>query len=139
VLEGLPGADVGALLASVIPGRLDERVRDRISVESSGNPVAQLELPYGVTAAELAGGFGVVGPVPLAGRIGQRFRRRITPLPKATRRLLLLAAAEPGLHAADPPDPHTHHRAAQPVPRQGRPDGVYRSPSFLLLARAPWS
>ncbi|HEY3650083.1 MAG TPA: hypothetical protein VGL33_19120 [Streptosporangiaceae bacterium] len=82
VLEGLPGADAGALLASVIPGRPDERVRDRISAESSGNPVALLELPYGVTAAELAGGFGVVGPVPLAGRIGQCFRRRITPLPR---------------------------------------------------------
>ena len=92
---GLPDADARALLASVIPGRLDERVRDRIIAESGGNPLALLELPRGVTAAELAGGFGVAGPAPLAGRIEQSFLRRITSLPEATRRLLLLAAAEP--------------------------------------------
>ena len=92
---GLPDADARALLASVIPGRLDERVRDRIIAESGGNPLALLELPRGATAAELAGGFGAAGPAPLAGRIEQSFLRRITSLPEATRRLLLLAAAEP--------------------------------------------
>jgi DNA-binding CsgD family transcriptional regulator len=95
VLEGLPEADARALLASVIPGRLDERVRDRIIAESGGNPLALLELPHGVTAAELAGGFGLPGRGHLADRIEQSFLYRITPLPEATRRLLLLAAAEP--------------------------------------------
>ena len=95
VVEGLPDADARALLASVIPGRLDERVRDRIIAESGGNPLALLELPHGVTAAELAGGFGVAGSLPLAGRIEDSFRRRIAPLPELTRLLLLLAAAEP--------------------------------------------
>ena len=95
VLEGLVDADARALLASVIPGRLDERVRDRIIAESGGNPLALLELPHGVTAAEWAGGFGVAGPAPLTGRIEQSFQRRIAPLPEATRCLLLLAAAEP--------------------------------------------
>jgi DNA-binding CsgD family transcriptional regulator len=98
-LEGLPDADAAELLASVIPGRLDERVRDRIIAESGGNPLALLELPHGVTALELAGGFGMADPLPLAGRIEQSFQRRITPLPEATKRLLLLAAAEP---AGDP-------------------------------------
>jgi hypothetical protein len=63
VLEGLADADARALLASVIPGRLDERVRDRIIAESGGNPLALLELPHGVSAAELAGGFGVTGVI----------------------------------------------------------------------------
>ncbi len=99
VLTGLPDADARALLASVLPGRLDERVRDRIIAESGGNPLALLELPHGATAAELAGGFGVAGPLPVTGRIEQSFLRRVTPLPEATRRLLLLAAAEP---AGDP-------------------------------------
>jgi DNA-binding CsgD family transcriptional regulator len=94
-LEGLPDTDARALLASVIPGRLDERVRDRIVAEAGGNPLALLELPRGVTAADLAGGFGVAGPPTLAGRIEQSFQRRIAPLPEMTRRLLLLAAAEP--------------------------------------------
>jgi hypothetical protein len=53
-LAGLSDADARALLASVLPGRLDERVRDRIIAESGGNPLALLELPRGVTAAELA-------------------------------------------------------------------------------------
>jgi DNA-binding CsgD family transcriptional regulator len=95
VLAGMSDADARALLASVLPGRLDERVRDRIIAESGGNPLALLELPHGVTAAELAGGFGLPAAGPLAGKIEQSFLWRITPLPQVTRRLLLLAAAEP--------------------------------------------
>src|SRR5712691_6809816 len=94
-VAGLPDADARAPLASVVPGRLDERVRDRIIAESGGNPLALLELPHGVSAAQLAGGFSVTGPALLSGRIEQSFQRRIMPLPEATRRLLLLAAAEP--------------------------------------------
>ncbi len=94
-LEGLADADARALLASVIPGRLDERVRDRIIAEFGGNPLALLELPRGMTAAELAGGFGLPGAGPLSGRIEGIFERRLVPLPEMTRLLLLLAAAEP--------------------------------------------
>ena len=49
-----------------IPGRLDERVRDRIVAETRGNPLALLELPRGMSAAELAGGFALpdAGDVP---------------------------------------------------------------------------
>src|SRR6185437_5900776 len=94
-LEGLADADARALLASVIPGRLDERVRDRIIAESGGNPLALLELPRGMTAAELAGGFGLPGAGPLSGRIEGIFERRLAPLPEMNRLVLLLAAAEP--------------------------------------------
>jgi DNA-binding CsgD family transcriptional regulator len=95
MLTGLLDADARALLASVLPGRLDELVRDRIIAESRGNPLALLELPHGATAAELAGGFDVAGPLPVTGRIEQMFLRRIAPLPAETQLLLLLAAAEP--------------------------------------------
>ena len=54
---GLSNADSRALLDSASLGRLDERVRDRIVAETRGNPLALLELPRGLTAAELAGGF----------------------------------------------------------------------------------
>jgi DNA-binding CsgD family transcriptional regulator len=91
----LSDEDARALLASVMAGRLDERVRDRIIAESGGNPLALLEFPHSATSIDLAGGFGVAGPPPLASRIEQSFLRRITPLPETTRRLLLLAAAEP--------------------------------------------
>jgi hypothetical protein len=37
-LEGLPEQDAGTLLASVVTGRLDSRVADRIVGETRGNP-----------------------------------------------------------------------------------------------------
>src|SRR3954447_8975836 len=46
-LGGLEDKDARSLLATVIPGRLDERVRDRIVAETRGNPLALLELPRG--------------------------------------------------------------------------------------------
>jgi DNA-binding CsgD family transcriptional regulator len=95
LVPGLSDADARALLASALPGRLDERVRDRIIAESDGNPLALLELPGAVTTAELAGGFGIRAARPLAGRIERSFQQRVRPFPKVTRFLLLLAAAEP--------------------------------------------
>ncbi len=94
-ISGLSDADGRALLASALPGRLDERVRDRILAEAGGNPLALLELSRAITVADLAGGFGVVRAPTLTGRIEQIFLRRIAPLPEETRRVLLLAAAEP--------------------------------------------
>jgi len=99
VVGGLRGDDARALLGSVLTGPLDERVRDQFIAETRGNPLALLELPRGLTAAELAGGFGLPGALPLPGRIEETFRRRVEALPAQARRLLLLAAAEP---AGDP-------------------------------------
>ncbi|MFE7836965.1 LuxR C-terminal-related transcriptional regulator [Streptomyces sp. NPDC057474] len=95
VVRGLRDDDARALLDSVVPGRLDERVRDRIVAETRGNPLALLELTRGLTAAELAGGFGRPDARPLASQIEQTFLRRIGSLPHAAQRLLLAAAAEP--------------------------------------------
>jgi DNA-binding CsgD family transcriptional regulator len=95
VVGGLSDGDARALLDSAIAGRLDERVRDRIVAETRGNPLALLELPRGLTPAELAGGFALPDASPLAGQIEQSFLRRLQPLPVETRRLLLIAAAEP--------------------------------------------
>jgi len=95
IVEGLPDSEARLLLASGIPGRLDERVRDRIVAETRGNPLALLELPRGMTPADLAGGFGLPGAGALAGRIEQIFARRVGSLPPDSRELLLLAAAEP--------------------------------------------
>src|SRR5919112_5981706 len=55
VLGGLADEDARALLATVIPGRPDERVRDRLVAETRGNPLAILELPRGLAAAQLPG------------------------------------------------------------------------------------
>jgi DNA-binding CsgD family transcriptional regulator len=95
LVGGLPEADARTLLDAALAGPLDERVRDRIVAETRGNPLALLELTRGVTPAELAGGFGLPDAAPISGRIEEGFRRRIEALPAGTRRLLLVAAADP--------------------------------------------
>jgi DNA-binding CsgD family transcriptional regulator len=94
-IEGLPDADARALLDSVLPWPVDPRVRDQIVAETRGNPLALLELPRGLSSAELAFGLGGHGTAPLAGRVEDGFRRRIAALPAATRTVLLAAAVEP--------------------------------------------
>jgi hypothetical protein len=95
VVEGLRESDARALLGSVLTGPLDARIRDRIVAETRGNPLALLELPRGLTPAELAGGFGLPGALPLSKSIEGTFRRWLDALPAGTQRLLQLAAAEP--------------------------------------------
>ena len=92
---GLPRDDARALLSATVWLRLDEPVRDRIVAETHGNPLALLELPRGLTARQLAGGFGLVEAQGLAGRIEESFVRRVETLSDDARRLLLVAAAEP--------------------------------------------
>jgi hypothetical protein len=95
VVERLEETDARALLDAVLTGPLDSRVRDRIVAETQGNPLALLELPRGLTAQQLAGGFGLPSTARLSGGIEESFRRRAAVLPDQTRRLLLVAAAEP--------------------------------------------
>jgi DNA-binding CsgD family transcriptional regulator len=94
-LDGLGDDDARALLESVLPGRLDEGVRDRIVAETRGNPLALLELPRGMTAAELAGGFGLPDAGDLPRHLEEHYVRRLEALPDDTRLLMLLAAADP--------------------------------------------
>src|SRR4051794_19585771 len=93
VVRGLGDRDARALLAT--RGPLDEQLRDRIVADARGNPLALLELPRAMTPAELATGLGRQDAPGLAGRLEESFRRRLGPLPARTRRLLLIAAAEP--------------------------------------------
>ncbi|MET9315114.1 AAA family ATPase [Kribbella sp. NPDC003505] len=94
-VEGLPADEAHALLGSAVEFLLDEPVRRRIVAETGGNPLALLELPRGLTATQLAAGFGLLGGQELPGRIEQSFLRQADTLPAPTRRLLLVAAAEP--------------------------------------------
>jgi DNA-binding CsgD family transcriptional regulator len=102
-VEGLCGSDARELLATAVPWPLDERVAEQIVAETRGNPLALLELPRGLSAEQLAGGFGLPQALPMtgpvAGRIEESFLRRVDALPAATRLLLVVAAADP---AGDP-------------------------------------
>ncbi|GAB2580554.1 helix-turn-helix transcriptional regulator [Kribbella endophytica] len=94
-VHGLRDGDARELLREVVRFALDEGVRDRIVAETRGNPLALLELPRGLTATQLAGGFGLLEAQALQGQIEESFLRRLDPLAEDTRQLLLIAAAEP--------------------------------------------
>ena len=95
VVEGLRPADARSMLLSAIPGPVDEPAIDTLLAEARGNPLALLELPRGLTAAQLAGGFALPGALSLSGRIEESFLNRLEALPAETQNALLVAAAEP--------------------------------------------
>ena len=94
-VEPLAHRDARLLLESALPARLDERVLERVVVETHGNPLALLELPRGLTPAQLAGGFGLPAAMPMSASIEESYRRRLATLPDDARRLLLIAASDP--------------------------------------------
>ena len=94
-VAGLPEEDARTLLDSALAGPLDAQVRDLIVAETRGNPLALLELPEALSPAELAGGFGLPRAATLTGQVGHAFTRQLAALPPETRRLVLLAAADP--------------------------------------------
>jgi DNA-binding CsgD family transcriptional regulator len=94
-VRGLRGSDARALLLANVAGPLDAAVCDQIVKESHGNPLALFELPRTWDIGGLAGGFGLPGNQPVAGRIEQSYLRRLQQLPADTQLLVLTAAAEP--------------------------------------------
>jgi tetratricopeptide (TPR) repeat protein len=125
----LERGDARALLESVLPARLDERVLERIIAETRGNPLALLELPRGLSPTQLAGGFGLLSTAPLSAGIEDGYTRRLARLPPDARRLLLVAAAEPV------GDPALVWRAAE---RLGIPESAAKTvESEQLLTLSP--
>jgi DNA-binding CsgD family transcriptional regulator len=121
--------DARALLDSVLPAPLDERVLERIVAETRGNPLALLELPRGLSPTQLAGGFGLPITAPVSAGIEDRYARRLAKLPSDASRLLLVAAADPV------GDPALVWRAAE---RLGIPESAADTvESEQLLALSP--
>jgi DNA-binding CsgD family transcriptional regulator len=94
-VQGLAPADARALLDAELTVPLDGWVRDQLVAETRGNPLALLEWPRALTTQQWAGGFGLPAAVRLPGGVTEGFRRRLDVLPEDTRRLLLIAAADP--------------------------------------------
>ena len=94
-IKGLDEPDARALLSRAVPGPLDDRVRKRIIAETGGNPLALIELSQRMGRSERAGGFAPPLGSDLPSQLEERYRRRISALPVATQRLMLVAAAEP--------------------------------------------
>jgi DNA-binding CsgD family transcriptional regulator len=106
-IRGLGDSEARTLLLDNLHGPLDAAIRDQIVMESHGNPLALLELPRTWSTAELAGGFGLPGDRPMAGKLERSYGRRLGRLPPETQLLVLAAAAEPL------EDPVLLHRAAE--------------------------
>ena len=132
-LEGLSDEDAGTLLASAVTGRLDSHIADRIVAETRGNPLALLELPSRMTAADLAGGFNLPGAADLPTRIEDHYLGRIRELPSATQKLMLVAAAEPMA------DPEVVLRAARGSTSTQAPSARPRPPSCCRSEGGPSS
>jgi len=94
-VEGLPEREAGQLLASLVHWPMDERVRDQIIAEARGNPLALMQLPCGRSPARLAGDYVAPPPPAPLSQVEERFRGQLVDLPAATRKLLLVAAADP--------------------------------------------
>jgi len=93
-LGGLDKESAQTLLKRVLPGQVDESVRQRIVEETHGNPLALIELCHGPGPAGLAGGFAFPAIADLPGSIEDQYIARLQQLPPPTRQLLLLAAAD---------------------------------------------
>ncbi|HET7589250.1 MAG TPA: AAA family ATPase, partial [Solirubrobacterales bacterium] len=93
VLDGL-GTDAAArLLAASAPAAADA-VRDWLQAEAAGNPLALLELPSGLSAAQLQGRAALPETAPLTSRLRSAFEQRIDRLPAETRTALVIAAVD---------------------------------------------
>jgi DNA-binding CsgD family transcriptional regulator len=89
VVGGLEAADARSLIDSVFGHRLDGPLRERILVETAGNPRAIVDLPSVLPPVPHADS---VGPLPLGERLRDEFARRLRALSPAARDTILLAA-----------------------------------------------
>jgi DNA-binding CsgD family transcriptional regulator/tetratricopeptide (TPR) repeat protein len=93
VLEGLGTELAGQLLRASAPAAADS-VREWLLAEAEGNPLALLELPGGLSDAQLQGRAGLPEAIPLSSRLRSAFVQRIDRLPASTRAGLLIAAVD---------------------------------------------
>jgi DNA-binding CsgD family transcriptional regulator len=93
-LTGLSQPSAAAVLAAGRARSPIPAVRDRLLAEADGNPLALLELPEGLSTAQLEGRAPLPEAIPLSPRLEGVFRQRIRRLPDVTQTALLIAAAD---------------------------------------------
>ncbi|HEY3479459.1 MAG TPA: ATP-binding protein, partial [Streptomyces sp.] len=140
-LSGLDDDAALALLAATVED-LAPQARGRILREAEGNPLALVEFARMLPPDQREGALAPLGlhtdTLPVTGRVEQAYRTRIRELPEATRRLLLIAAAEDGgdlalvLRAAAISTP-----AAAPTGTHALTDGAARTDAAALPATGP--
>jgi DNA-binding CsgD family transcriptional regulator/tetratricopeptide (TPR) repeat protein len=94
VLTGLDAEESRALLAARLGADPADEVAQRLIAETGGNPLALLELPGELTAAQLEGSAALPTTLHLTARVERALLDRSRRLPAPVQRLLLLAAAD---------------------------------------------
>ena len=93
-LDGLGAASVRALLAENAPVVVAAEVSDRLLAETGGNPLALVELPTGLSDAQLAGSVPLPAQLLLTAGVERVFLDRSRRLTAAAQTLMLVAAAD---------------------------------------------
>lgn len=92
-VRGLSFDDAAALLAGTTPGLAEPVVRSLVTA-SGGNPLALLDLPGQLTAAQRLGEEPLPEPLPVGWEVQRRFATLARLLPQRTRDLLVVVAAD---------------------------------------------
>jgi DNA-binding CsgD family transcriptional regulator len=95
-IAGLSDEDARALLTAQFARAAAADVVATLLSTANGNPLALMELPSALSDAQLNGSEPILGPPPVRGAVEAAFGARVERLPEATRRVLLLAAADEG-------------------------------------------
>jgi DNA-binding CsgD family transcriptional regulator len=93
-LGGLGGEAAAALLEEGAGVRAAAAVRDRLVEQTRGNALALLELPSGLTEAQMTGSEPLPDALPLTDQVEAAFLGRAAALHESAQRLLLIAAAD---------------------------------------------
>ena len=93
-LGGLDPAAAGELIDRHAGVALPPELRERLVVETEGNPLALLELSPALSEAQLSGAEAVLAPIPVSARVEHAFLARVQRLPEETQTLMLVAASD---------------------------------------------
>src|SRR5262245_64151096 len=94
-LAPLPAAASASLLNLAVRAPVADHVRDRLLADARGNPLALVEFGRQLSPDQLAGSAPLPAALPVDRSLEGHYLRQVEALPPATRRLLLVAAAEP--------------------------------------------
>ncbi|MFE4512981.1 BREX system ATP-binding domain-containing protein [Kitasatospora sp. NPDC056783] len=98
-VRALPRTDAALLLDARYPG-LAAPARDRLLTEAAGNPLALVELPRQLAAAQQSGAAPLPEQLPLGRKLERMFADRLGTVTPEVGRLLLLGALATGTEAA---------------------------------------
>ncbi|MFZ3467980.1 ATP-binding protein [Streptomyces sp. 4.24] len=92
-VQSLDEESANELVSTHFPA-MTARVRQRLVAEAAGNPLALLELPVPLNAAQHSERGPLPAVLPLSERLKSVYSERVGALPRSTRELLLLAVLE---------------------------------------------